>query len=753
MTVDYQLREEARSGDADVRQRAAVRLSRESGDETLPLAFELLGDRDWRVRKTIVDGFLRNPREEVIAGLVRCLHDPENAGKRNSATETLIRIGERAIAFIIYELGRQSDIDVRLSLVNLLGDLRNDDAYETLLSILPRETDVNLLSSTVASLGKYRRATSVPAMVALLGRRDVWLDFHIVEALGEIGDRAALPVLLPLYEEKSLRRPLLEAVGKIGDVGTLGFLLRVLAREEKLNLGALRALVRIAEADKPRILKLSERELIRRKFRDSFPREKIPALIEHLYSSARQDVRHFIIKLLGWSAQDRAIPVLIDFLRDSQCSEVAAEALADLGPAASPVILEKLRTSDDDEMTSVLLRVLHHSSDQEIVPTVIMFLDHESVQIRRLAIEMLGKTAQPGALDYLLAKLDDNDLTCQQTAVDAVCAVASRFPGAKQEVIWKLRRMLASSSIPAKLNALSVYVTVQGEGYDTELLLASKDGDPVIRQRAVTLMSRFTDKRFAEQLVLSLTDEESFVRLAAIQAIVALRPPRGVQPLITSLEDEDLWIRTAAAQALGHYQDRSALESLIRHVLTDVTPVKIAAIEALGKSAQSAAADLLKECLLDEDVEVQRASILALAHVEGEDTYGILLNCLYSEDWRMRAAAALALGNRGDKQALGPLHEAISTDSDAFVQQSSVLALGKIPDASSFPYLLRGLQNPAILDDVSELFVREKEIFREGVERAWREADSRSEPVLAAILHAMRDSGSRIEESDRIRDW
>ena len=85
-------------------------------------------------------------------------------------------------------------------------------------------------------------------MRALRTRDDLWLKFHVVEALGEIGDRAALPAILPLYAEKSLRKPVLEAVGKIADVGTVNFLLRIIAEEEKLNLTALRALVRIAEA-------------------------------------------------------------------------------------------------------------------------------------------------------------------------------------------------------------------------------------------------------------------------------------------------------------------------------------------------------------------------------------------------------------------------------------------------------------------------------------------------------------------------
>src|SRR5207253_1623429 len=176
-------------------------------------------------------------------------------------------------------LRAEKDVDVRLSLVNLLGDLRSAGGFQILLDILAHESDINVASSVVSSIGKYRDAAALPHLVRVLKRDDLWLKFHAIEALGEIGDRAALPQVLPLYAEKSLRKPVLEAIGKIADVGTVSFLLRIIASEERLNLTALRALVRIAEASKPKIVEQAERTLIQRKFRESFPESKIGPLI------------------------------------------------------------------------------------------------------------------------------------------------------------------------------------------------------------------------------------------------------------------------------------------------------------------------------------------------------------------------------------------------------------------------------------------------------------------------------------------
>src|SRR5207245_10727393 len=93
------------------------------------------------------------------------------------------------------------------------------EGFDILRETLENEADVNVASSIISSLGKFRDAGAIPSLLRVLRGDDVWLKFHAVEALGEIGDRAALPAMLPLYAEKSLRKPVLEAVRKIGDVG------------------------------------------------------------------------------------------------------------------------------------------------------------------------------------------------------------------------------------------------------------------------------------------------------------------------------------------------------------------------------------------------------------------------------------------------------------------------------------------------------------------------------------------------------
>jgi hypothetical protein len=79
MSANPELVQQARSADPDMRQKAAYLVSHSTDAGDYPLMFELLGDKDWRVRKTIVDGFVRDPQQDIIERLLDALADPREA--------------------------------------------------------------------------------------------------------------------------------------------------------------------------------------------------------------------------------------------------------------------------------------------------------------------------------------------------------------------------------------------------------------------------------------------------------------------------------------------------------------------------------------------------------------------------------------------------------------------------------------------------------------------------------------------------
>src|SRR5512137_245405 len=99
------------SRDAEERREAAVDLGR-SGRGAVPLLLRALGDTDWRVRKTAVEGLVSCGGDDVTAGLVHRLSAEDNAGARNSAMEALVQIGAGAVLPLLPLLDTR-DPDVR----------------------------------------------------------------------------------------------------------------------------------------------------------------------------------------------------------------------------------------------------------------------------------------------------------------------------------------------------------------------------------------------------------------------------------------------------------------------------------------------------------------------------------------------------------------------------------------------------------------------------------------------------------------
>jgi HEAT repeat protein len=720
------------SPDSDARRDLARRLAEPGAD--VQVLLRLLGDRDWRVRKTSVDSVVSRGDETAIAGLVDCLGDEENAGRRNSATEALIRIGIRALPALVGRLREAEDVDVRLAIVNLLGEIRSDEGFDELVQLVSREGDTNVLSSVVSSLGRYRRAESVGPLLGLLAREDPWLRYHVVEALGEVGEPEALPAIVGLWGEESLRKPILDAVGSVADVGTIGFLLSVAVEGNRPNLNALRALVRVYDADKPRLIRERERQVIRRKFAEEFPSSKLGILVDQARATPKREVREFLIRILGWSRDPDVLPHLVRFLESPDTVDAASEALVSFGPESIPELV-RLFHSDEEDVVLSAIRVATQLSDRSLLSPLTELLEHESSMVRRSAIDALGQIRDLIACDYLLTSLDDSDPGVQTSAVDALSSILGVIePERAETVVGHLRRLLKSSSRSVRLGALSVYTNVRAEGATEELLAASKDSDHLIRRRAVALMGRYRDERFGDALIHALADEDTPVRLAAIDALDRVRPPEGLRSLLFALEDEDLWIRSAGARVIGSYGAKEAIPSLLKHLARDLPPMKIACLEGLGAIADPATAEEVGKWLADPDIEVAKGAVMALARIPGDAVFRRLLESLDSSDWRMRAAAASALATRGERRALPPLHRMLLEDPDDFVKSTVVSALDAFADRGSFPYLLAALSSRPILDDVCELLARHGEIYGDLLEDEWKRADRRREPVIAAIL-------------------
>ncbi len=727
-----------RSEDPDTRQMAVWELKTYPLEKALQPLMLLLGDEDWRVRKAVSEVLIEKSTKEVIKALINALYDEENAGKRNTSMETLHKIGNKILPYVLEELKKTTNYDVKLALISLLGDMRSDDGFNLLLNFLQREKDINLLSSTISSLSHYRKKETIPSLIHLLNHENPWIQFHCVEALGNLKEPEVLPYIIPLYKKPGLQKSVLDSISQINHISTITFLLDVIRTEEKINLSAIHAIVNLYNAKLPSILKKRYQNIVVNKLREEFPREKIPQLFSIYISTPKQEVKRDILCIYAWTKEEKALPFLIEALKDPDFSDLALECLTEYGKDAWNVAKGYLKEEEEDFLVQIL-RLIKSWRVEEAIPFIINFLESHEFSVRYQALETLSAFPKKDLVVYVLTLLEDPSPAIQSLAVQILKNWGEREEVLKDFIFKKVSKLCQGENPSLRINALQIFVFLKGRGYFEILQKAAGDPNPLIRQQAIQLMGECKDERFSPTLIHALTDEEPKVRQEAIKALDTLKPEGAYEPLLSALEDPDFWIRANAAKVLGGYPKPQTLKALIHHLHIDIPPVKINCLESLGKLQDPKSLEVILEQLKYPDIEVKKAALQALGYIREPKAYDILISYTQNPDWRLRASAINALVISKNKRALPVIHEIIEKDPDPFVKTAALSGLEELADVSSFNYLIKALENPDLIDNVAKVFISKKEIFQSLVEREWQTSEKRKEEFLAVILEEMKE--------------
>ena len=203
------------SDDEETRRLAVVALSRLPFNDVRDLFARAMGDGSWRVRKEAVDALSAFPfAEEIVTALVEMLRSQDNAGMRNSAAESLERIGRKAVP-ILDRYVADSDHDVRKFVIDILGCIGDATAVPFLLGALS-DPDPNVCAAAAENLGKIGDAAAVPHLLQALTRDDLWLRYTTLEALCRIGYPVPLSSVAPLAGENLLKKAVFDCLGAIG---------------------------------------------------------------------------------------------------------------------------------------------------------------------------------------------------------------------------------------------------------------------------------------------------------------------------------------------------------------------------------------------------------------------------------------------------------------------------------------------------------------------------------------------------------
>ena len=167
-----------------VARRWAARDLTECPEGTTALLERLKQEPDISVREVILSALTRMCHQDVVLGLVECLHS-EDAALRNEAIETL-KLMPDEVAPVMHGMLKDANSDVRIFAVNILESLRHPMVESWLIEVIEADPHVNVCATAVDLLGEVGSAA---AREALLGLKDRFPDEPYVHFAADLALR------------------------------------------------------------------------------------------------------------------------------------------------------------------------------------------------------------------------------------------------------------------------------------------------------------------------------------------------------------------------------------------------------------------------------------------------------------------------------------------------------------------------------------------------------------------------------------
>lgn len=449
---------------------------------------------------------------------------------------------------------------------------------------------------------------------------------------------------------------------------------------------------------------------------------------------AGEGARKFLVEAMGKTRDPQMIDHLQSLIRGSDANVAAAavEALVCIGGArAEGLLAEQLSTPHLFLRVSVvegLTRLGTRVPWEALKPAV------EDAIVRRISAELLGRTGEPQALEFLLELATDASAQTSSAALRAIAELAADAVAHRADLIERLsasndsfRHALCEALLhgdtatrqgAAYLAVLcrdessleAVIQTVADDVADPETiealrswgagliepLLMHRRAEPRIWSIALALAAELsyqhldqvppgTRDRIRSLIERDLTDATDAVRAAAAESLRWWGDARDCRALVECLSSPSHQIRAAAT---------SALEALTKRVPTEVEaalqqadldgPGGADIAHVLSRLDSGTAVEVLKRGLHSRDPRTRRAVVQALAMANATDVAELIGYAVADEDIDVQIAAVRTLGQMSNRQADAPLSTALDSPF-ASIRAEAALALGRREASNAIP--------------------------------------------------------------------
>ncbi len=553
--------------------------------------------------------------------------------------------------------GMEGPANLRLSIVEILGLLRNQQAIKPLIGLLGKARGP-MMEATKQALARFGALVIEPLLKVISDgtRHEKEAARSILDTMGELPIDTRVKIHLLQGEEEQLR-----------ELGPRAFETLIEAIRWKDPRHRFMAAMLLGDMQDPRAVKALER----------------------LLNDGDPPVRHVALEGLGKLGQVDSLDPLLKGLNDPH-EEVARTAASALGKLGAPGIegLVQAVQSDEGKIHQRAGRALLNLGQTAIDPLWRAF-ENSNTQLKERYAQLLGRSPdldmarrveillraeKPGALgrlgpeaiSYLVQALGDLDDRRQRIASSALTKMGT-------VVVEPLVIVMAEDDLRRRRASLQTLLDLGQPAFDG-LLKGLENQDPRMRRDSARALGALGEGKALTALSKALKDPEIRVGKEAAQALISLGAPGikqlgrsgselGIEPLKTFLLDGTQLVKetTEALVALG-LSARKGLEEALNHKHSSV---RRQAARALGQLKEGPSAPALLRTMADEEGEVREAAQEAMVAL-GKGAVQSLIRGLEKPHWFVRQGSAIALGRICDPRALEPLVSKLA-DSDRSV--------------------------------------------------------------------------------------
>ncbi|MDR2076447.1 MAG: HEAT repeat domain-containing protein [Desulfovibrio sp.] len=611
----------------------AHRAGAEKLREAIPLLVKHIDSPNIGVQEA-VDRALRKIGGPVVVNAVIPLLRSVDAPIRNIAMDMLRALGASDFEALRVLLSDE-DPDIRIFAADILGAMGTSLSVPPLCKALLHDPEVNVRYQAAVSLGVLAYPEAADALNKAL-QDEEWVQFAVIESLIKIKAESSIRAMIQALQHSTdlVASMIVDALGEMGNIKAIPLLLKRLDTSPRpLCNKIVKAIIQIMGDESLRLLGAAGCRRLRGYMNAALTDEDTDIQDAMLRGFAvlggeGTDATANILKLAAGldpeKDEDRIQAILAALIKtagipeleaaaragEDHVAQIALAALLYLNEQRAVALLMEIFWERSRDMQRYMVLELANHAGRENQGFFMDILDrHDDGTVLRGALLFLGRTGesrkvQERIIDLLTHPYDD----VKEAALEAL--IHLRTP----ELEEFFRELTRNSDPTQRLMAIYALSHFDREKFSKELRAALSDPSPDVRKVAVESFGRggvLSDELFA-LLEERLGDENREVRLAVVDTLGALADPRFIPGLFRGLDDPAPWVQARCIERLGEQGVREATERLVEMLGGENHLVVIKSIESLGKIGGEAAFQAILPFLENPDPDLQEAAEQAI---------------------------------------------------------------------------------------------------------------------------------------------